>query len=84
MENTHIKQLPVSAQEDLDFAMAYFHPEEKIFSDERQLEKMHEAVAVFESELGTDHVDTVMLRSSLSLDNKEMFYNIVDQYVNLD
>ncbi len=78
-----MKILPIETQEKIDIAMAYFHPDEKIFSIERQEKHMLDALTILSKTLGHDHKEVTLLRGAWFARDKQRMYNILDKYVTL-
>ncbi len=73
--------LPIEDQEKIEIAMAYFHPEEKIFSIDRQEDKMLEALTVLSKALGRSHKEVIELRGAWFGRDKKSMYEILDKYI---
>ncbi len=76
-----MKILPIETQEKIDIAMAYFHPDEKIFSIERQEKHMLDALTILSKALGRSHKDVIELRGAWFARDKQRMYDILDKYI---
>ena len=78
-----MKTLTKENQIKIDIAMAYFHPEETIFSIDLQETKMLEALHVFENAIGKNEPEAIELRQTYNNSNKDKMYRILDEYIAL-
>ena len=78
-----MKTLPKKIQIKLDIAMAYFHPQETIFNEELQEEKMLEALKIFSKANGQSDTVTNELRAAWFGKSKQNMYDILNRYIKL-
>ena len=76
-----LSMLPAKVERSIDVHMAYFHPEETIFTKERQEEHMLGALSDFSIAMGTDHPETIKLRGFWFGRNKAAMYQLLNQYI---
>ena len=76
-------ELTTETQEKIEVAMAYFHPEEKIFNDDLIEEKMLEGLTAFSKEIGPNNKETTKLRGMWFGRNREGMYNFLNKYITL-
>ena len=75
--------LNVETQEKIEVCMAYFHPKEKIFNDDRIESKMLEALTAFSNEVGTSNKETIKLREMWFSRDRAGMYKFLDKYITL-
>ena len=73
--------LPGKVERSIDVHMAYFHPEETIFTKERQEEHMLGALSDFSEFMGVSHPETNTLRGLWFARNKAAMYQFLNQYI---